>query len=450
MKTGRLFSLRDPARVTAAGFVGLILFGTALLSLPAASTGPRLSFIDALFTACSAVCVTGLVVVDTGADLSFLGQTVVLILIQIGGLGIMTVSTILLLLLARPFGFSTYHYVSSGYHHGEGLSVKRLVKGILLFTLSIEALGAGLIFVYIHATTVTQAHAAWWAVFHAVSAFCNAGFGLESDSLVSFQGSFLINAVFMALIILGGLGFLVLDELWGRLRSKAKTRLSLHSKLVLSSSAILLLFGAVVYLVLESGRSLAGLDWPTRILISLFQSTTTRTAGFNTADLGLLSDATLLVMMALMFIGASPGSCGGGIKTTTLAVLAATVKARITGQAKPNLFNRSLSDNSVGRAATLMAGATIIVFGFAVLILFFTPPSADRGFLVKVIFETVSAFGTVGLSLGITPELTGPAKFLVVVLMFIGRLGPLTMVHLLARGGRKDKFYHAEESVMIG
>ncbi len=243
---------------------------------------------------------------------------------------------------------------------------------------------------------------------------------------------------------------MVLDELWGRRKTKKRTRLSLHSKLVLSSTAVFLLFGAVAFLVLESGRSLEGLDWPTRLLVSLFQSVTARTAGFNTTDLGLLSNGTLLVLMALMFIGASPGSCGGGIKTTTVAVLAAALKALVKGEARPNMFNRSLTGNSVGRAATLMAGANIIVFCFAVLILFVSPGSADKGFLVRVAFETVSAFGTVGLSLGITPELTGPAKALIVGLMFIGRLGPLTLVHLLARGRQRERFYHAEESVMIG
>ncbi len=446
----RFFTLRDPAQATATGFVSLILVGTVLLSLDEAATGPALSVVDALFTACSAVCVTGLIVVDTGRELSLFGQTVVLVLIQIGGLGIMAVSTILLLLLARPLGFSTYHYVSSGYHHGEGLSVKRLVRGILLATLVLEAAGAAVIFVYLSGTGTEPLRAAWWAVFHSVSAFCNAGFSLNSDSLVSFQSSYLINTVFMVLIILGGLGFLVLDELWGKLRSRESSRLSLHTKLVLSATVVLLLSGAASFLVLESGRTLAGLDWPARLLVSLFQSTTARTAGFNTVDLGGLADETLLVLMALMFIGASPGSCGGGIKTTTLAVLLAALKARVKGEKKPNLFKRSLSGNSVGRAATLMAGANIIVFTFAVLILFVSPWSADRGFLVKLLFETVSAFGTVGLSLGITPELTGPAKVLLVVLMFIGRLGPLTLVHMLDSGQRRERFYHAEESVMIG
>ncbi len=450
MSLGRLFSLKDPARATAAGFMGLILLGASLLSHKEAATGPALSLVDALFTACSAVCVTGLIVVDTGRDLTLFGQAVVLVLIQIGGLGITAVSTILLLLLARPFGFSAYHSVSSGYHHGEGLSVKRLVWGILLSTLVLEVLGAGAIFAYLHAQGWAPRGALWWSVFNSVSAFCNAGFCLSSDSLISFQGSWILNLVFMALIILGGLGFLVLDELWGRLRSGNRTRLSLHTKLVLSTTAVLILGGAAAFYILEDGRSLQGLGLSTGFLVSLFQSVTARTAGFNSIDLTILADGTLLVLMALMFIGASPGSCGGGIKTTTIAVLLAVIKARLRSEARPNLFNRSLSDNSVGRASTLVAGAYVILFLFAVLILFVSPVSADRGFLVKVLFEAVSAFGTVGLSLGVTPELNDLSKILLVGLMFIGRLGPLTLVHLLASGKGKDRFHFAEESVMIG
>ena len=292
--------------------------------------------------------------------------------------------------------------------------MKRLVQGILLSTLILEVLGATAIFGYLHAHGWTTKHALWWSVFNSVSAFCNAGFCLSSDSLVAFQGSWTLNLVFMALIILGGLGFLVLDELWGRFRLGKATKMSLHTKLVLSTTAALILGGAVAFYVLEDGRSLKGLGWSTGVLASLFQSVTARTAGFNSVDLTVLADGTILVIMALMFIGASPGSCGGGIKTTTLAVLLAVVKARIRGEARPSLFNRSLSDNSVGRAATLVAGAFLILFIIAVLILFVSPASADRGFLVKVLFETVSAFGTVGLSLGVTPELNDLSKILLV------------------------------------
>ncbi len=446
--------LLAPIRLLVFGFVGLILIGALALSLPIASAGWPLSLIDALFTATSAVCVTGLVVVDTGTDLSLFGQSVVLILIQLGGLGIMTFSTFVLVLLGRKLSFGAHGLLAEAHSHRPGLKLGRLLTNIVWFTVVLEALGFVLLFAGLGREMPTE-RAAWWALFHSVSAFCNAGFALSAESFVPFRNDWLINLTLIALIVLGGLGFVVLDELVTRFKSmrrgeRRRPSLSLHARVVLASSLLLTIGGAAVIWLVESAGELAGLPWMERLLVSLFQSVTARTAGFNTVDIGLLSNASVFILIGLMFVGASPASCGGGVKTTTLAVFWAMVRARFRGEERERLFNRSLTRPGVNRAMTLLLSSVGVIGLFTILVFLLMPESADRGLFVKIIFEVVSAFGTVGLSLGITPELTAPAKAVVMVLMLVGRLGPLTFAQFLSGEVGPEKYHYAEESILIG
>jgi len=441
--------LAHPSQVLVFSFIGLILAGAALLWLPQAASGQRLSLVDALFTATSAVCVTGLVVVRTGADLSPFGQVVVLVLIQLGGLGITVFSTLILLLLGRPITFRAGRLLAESHQRLPGAHWGRLFLAVFIWTAVLEAAGAAL-FLVRFAGQMPLGQAAWWAVFSSVSAFCNAGFGLSEQSFVPYAGDWLVNLTLMGLIVSGGLGFLVLDELWGRLARRDRKPLSLHTRLVLWFSGLLILVGAGAIFVLEWPGALGEAPWGQRVLVSLFQSVTARTAGFNTIDLGLLSNASLLILVSLMFIGASPGSCGGGIKTTTFALFFAVIKARLREEARPHLFSRSLSAESLSRSVTLllMSGGVVIIF--TMLVAMATPQPGCRDCLVEVFFEVVSAFGTVGLSLGITPDLTAPAKGLITILMLLGRLGPLTLAGFLMGRSKPERFFFAEEPVMIG
>ncbi len=450
MKSRRRIRLH-PTYVLVFGFAGLICLGGWLLTLPQAAIGPPLPLVDAFFTACSAVCVTGLVVVDTGSALSGWGQGLVLGLIQVGGLGIMTLSTLFLVLIGRELSFSTYRLFAQSHLYWIRLDVKRLTIRIIVFTLVIEALGAG--FIYWGGLSLwgrVDHRAAWWAVFHAISAFCNAGFALQADSLRAFQGSWIMNLSVVCLIVLGGVGFPVLNELWLRLCRRTQQPWTLHTRLVLTMTALLLALGALSVWLLEAHGAMASLPWGRKFLVSLFQSATARTAGFNTIDLDLMQNATLFVLMLLMFIGASPGSCGGGVKTTTAAVFWSVIRARFRDQIRPRLLNRSLPPATVGQAVTLFVSAALIVVAFTVLLLIFMDQPTNRGHFLDAAFEVISAFGTVGLSLGLTGELNASAKWLIMALMFIGRLGPLTLAFLLKGEGKPERFSYAEEAVIIG
>lgn len=440
-----------PITVLVFSFIGLIGVGAGLLALPEAAL-QRLSFIDALFTATSAVCVTGLSVVDTGTDLTPFGQGVLLALIQLGGLGIMTFSTFILLLMGRRLSFRT-HTIIAETHLGRSEFRPRRVLGLILaLTLGLE--GAGFILLMFQlAAYMPWGQAVWWAAFHSVSAFCNAGFSLSDISLVAFQADWGVNLTIMALIILGGLGFVVLSEVitrWGGRKTKPRPPLSLHSRMVLVTTGLLIFGGAAYLLVVETFDSLAGYGWGERILISLFQSVTARTAGFNTIDLASFSNASIIIVMLLMFIGASPASCGGGIKTTTLATLYAMIRARLKGEATERLFKRSLPRDAVNRALTLAAGSIMVVALFSIVVFSLMPETNDRGQFVAVLFEVFSAFGTVGLSLGATDTLTPAAKLVMVALMLIGRLGPLTMVRFLSSDTGPEKYRYAEEPYLVG
>lgn len=435
-----------------------ILLGTLLLKLPLAHEGQPISWLDALFTATSAVCVTGLTVVDTGAHFSFFGELVIVVLIQIGGLGIMTIGTTILLALGQSPTSALRHLIIGIAGHRETIRARDILALVFIATFIAEFLGALLLLVafwqFNHFTD-----ALWLAVFHSISAFCNAGFSLWQDSLTRFAGDPLVNTTVMALIVLGGLGFVVLLELklWITSffhRPRRLFKLSLHSKIVLSATAVAFVFGAVMFAVLESGNVLANLGWRERISVVLFQSVTARTAGFNTVDIAALSNPTLLLLIALMFVGGGSGSMAGGIKLTTASTVAILVLQRLRGYREIHVFGRALGQATIQRAVALSVLASVII---AIFICFIEIVSrsgplspGDRGELLAVMFEVVSAFGTVGLSMGITSTLEPLAKLAVIFLMFAGRIGPLILMDFFARVSLPPPLRHAREELMIG
>ncbi len=441
-----IMKLRPP-RLVLLSFVLAACLGAVLLRLPAAAQGDRLS----------AVCVTGLTVVDTGSRLTFFGQMVVLALIQMGGLGIMTFSVLFLYLVTRRFSIRGRELLEETLSQRPLQSMSALLKHVFLWTFVFEVAGAILLTCRFW-QQFPGPRAVYLGVFHAVSAFCNAGFGLFSDSLRAYAYDPLVNITVMALVVIGGLGFIVLFDIAHGFRLGVGGRrqpISLHTRLVLQTTGILLAVGCLAFFAVESFNSLAGLPWHRRLLVSLFHSVTARTAGFSTVDIGTLTSATLMVLMALMFIGASPGSTGGGIKTSTFAVLVALVLARFRGSEEVNCCHRRLPNGILAKALAAAVFGVVVVgtFGLALSIteLGFRPFTSGPGQSLAVLFEAVSAFGTVGLSTGLTPHLSSIGKFLLVLLMLVGRVGPLMLAIALGRGDRRPTgFRYVEESVLVG
>lgn len=430
-----------------------ILVGGLLLTLPIAAQGGRLPLIDALFTATSAQCVTGLIVVDTGTRLSLFGQLVVLLLIQIGGLGITTFSVYLFLYLRQGLSLQGRLLIQETLIHTPFSTLKELIRNIFLFTVVIEG-GGALLLAIRFVPREGLARGLYSAVFHSISAFCNAGFSLYPDSLIGYRDDVLVNLTTIALISLGGIGFLVMHELLELWRSKKRRRLSLHSRLVLLTSLTLSLGGALLIWWLESGSSLRNASLGDGFLTALFQSVTCRTAGFNTIDLNAFEVPTLFLMMFLMFVGASPGSCGGGIKTTSLALFGAILTSRLRGITHTNIFRRTIPEEQVTRALTLVMLAFLLC-GSAMFLLMSVEVhglsfNASRGALLDYAFEAVSAFGTVGLSLGVTAKLSTLGKLIIILLMYIGRVGLLTVAFAFVRSARQNTVIYGEERVMIG
>lgn len=446
--------LLNPIRLSVLAFAGFILMGAFFLMLPFSSSGAPIRFIDALFTATSAACVTGLTVLDTGKDLSRWGQVLVLLLIQIGGLGIMTMSTVWLLLAGRRPGLGTRMVLQDTFTHAGDRDLGSLILDVVRFTLGLEICGAALLFLRF-ADLYPLGEAVYLSAFHSVSAFCNAGFSTFPNNLEGFAGDPLVSLTVAFLIVSGGIGFLVLRELKFLLwrRRKPRACLSLHSRLVLVTSGLLIGLGTVLILLMEWYNTLAGLPVWEKLLVSFFQAVTPRTAGFNTIPIGSLANQTLMVMVLLMFIGASSGSTGGGIKTGTFATLAAVGLSRLRGYPEPKAFGRTISPGSVARAmsVTMVCGSLVLV---GTLLLQVTEVGSSssavaRGRFLELLFEVVSAFGTVGLSTGITPGLSDAGKLLISFIMFMGRLGPLVVAVAVARQ-RIVRFRYAEESIMIG
>lgn len=435
-----------PSRLIAATFATAIGAGTVLLTFPAAAARGTVAPLDALFTATSATCVTGLIVLDTPHDFSLFGQAVILALIQVGGLGIMTLSTFGALLLGGRLGLRGERALAEMLDLETAPTAYRLTRFIVLSTLAVEAVGAAVLTVSFRGTGLPLGEAAWRGVFHAVSAFCNAGFALQSDSLVMFREAPLPLLVHAALIVLGGLGFVVLAAAWSRLSGRARSATSVQVRVVLAVTAFLLVAGAILYGAGEWNRTLDGLTVPGKLLNAFFQSVTLRTAGFNSVPFDELGAATTLAMMVFMFIGAAPGSTGGGIKVTTLAVLFATLRATAGAESPPTLFRREIPREIVLRSLAIVLTSILLIGTALFLLLVFEAQP-----FLHLMFEATSAFATVGLSLGATAALGPAGKLIIIAGMFIGRIGPLTLALLLGTSAaRRPPVQYPETRLMVG
>jgi trk system potassium uptake protein len=442
----------SPARIFVLSFAAVILTGGILLWFPLSASKGHLRFVDALFTSTSAVCVTGLGVLDTGKDLSTAGQLITMVLIQVGGLGIITFSTVFFVLMGRGISFKGREIVQSTFLHTPRRDFIVIARSVLLFTLITEATGTLVLFLRF-SQDFTMERAFFQAIYHAVSAFNNAGFSLFSDNLMGYQGDLIVNLIIMGLIVHGGIGFIVQYEVLSWLRGVRK-KLSVHTKMVIITTSILILAGTILFYVFERNHIIKDVPMLNKILASLFQSVTPRTAGFNTVDIGSLTNATILLMVVLMFIGASPGSTGGGVKTTSATLLVMLMWNRLKGNLDVNMFNRTIPREIVSRSISIIfASAFSVAIITSVLLIAGEgklPPLESRHLFVEYLFDTVSAFGTVGLSMGITPKLNDLQKYALILMMFVGRVGPLTLAFSLSRGTLRGSLTYAEEGVMVG
>lgn len=434
-----------PPQILVLGFGMVILAGTILLTLPISTTdGKGCPWLNALFTSTSATCVTGLIVADTGTYFSRFGQVVIAMLIQVGGLGFMSMSVLIALALGKRIMFKERLIMQEALNQINVEGIIRLTKYLLGVTFLIEGIAA-LILTLRWSNDLGWDRAIYYGIFHAVSAFCNAGFDLFSVSMVNYRGDVTVNLVITLLIIIGGIGITVILDL-GNFFTGHKSRLSLHTKMVLSISAVLIIVGTMVFFLLEANNTLAMVPWKDKILASYFQAVVPRTAGFNSLPIGELREGTLFFMVILMFIGASPGSTGGGIKTTTFGAMVLLVISIIKGRNEVEVFNRTIPNETVIKALTIMLISLGIVV-FATLILLIT----ETANTIQILFEVVSAFATVGLSTGITPNLTPIGKIIIIFTMFLGRVGPLTLTFALTERVRKGSHIkHPEEKIMVG
>jgi len=423
----------------------MILIGAALLCLPASTApGRSTTIIDALFTAASAVCLTGLVVVDTGTHWSLFGQVLILALIQVGGFGFMTSATLLFLLFRQRIGLRERLLVGEAIGVTATGGLVRLVRHMALLTVVVEGAGA-LVLLTRFSALEGGGRGLWLAVFHSVSAFNNAGFDLFGgfSSLIGLRGDMVVVVVTGVLLVTGGLSYVVLADIR---RERSFIRLSLDTKLVLVTSVVLLLLGALVYLVAEGGNegTLGSIPGPERLVCAVFQSAT-RTAGFTTVRIGEMHDYTLLFTMILMFIGGAAGSTAGGIKVNTFGLLVATVISTLRGRTQAIAYGREIGVEQVRRA--LAVGVLALAFVIGVSLLLAVIEDAD---ILSVMFEATSAFGTVGLSVGITPYLSTAGRLIVIVAMFAGRLGPLYLALALMQRLRHREYRYPGEPVRIG
>lgn len=438
------YFFRRPAQLLATSFICVIIGGTFLLSLPfVTATGTSLNLLDALFTSTSSTCVTGLIVLDTATDFSVFGQCVILLLIQIGGLGIMTISTFAAIALGRNIGLGQEYSLSSMIGEASYKHVYLLVKFICIFTFLIEAIGCIILFPQFMAAGCSVKTALWKSIFHAVSGFCNAGFSLQSNSLVPYQTQPGIIITMSLLIIIGGLGFGVLYWGWNRL-SGTQRKDNFHVSVVLRTTLILLIGMALFVFITEFHHSLSQFSLVDKCTNAWFYAVTPRTAGFNTIRVAAVQPVTRFITLILMFIGVAPGSTGGGIKITTVMVLILTVRTLMRGGSEVQGFRHSLGTTTIYRAsAVFVLGIASCAIGLCILLATQTLP------FDALLFESVSAFGTVGLSMDVTPRLTGIGRFVIIVLMFVGRVGPLTLV-LSMQPLRKQEIYYPTANVMVG
>jgi trk system potassium uptake protein len=437
----------DPPKILVAGFALIILIGSFLLTLPVATEdGKGLPWLDALFTSTSATCVTGLVVVDTGSTFTLFGELVILSLIQVGGLGFMTFATFFAFLLGKRISLKERLLLQEALNNVSIEGIVRLVRRILIFTLVIELTGALLLSIRF-SFDMPLPKAIYFGLFHAISNFNNAGFDLMGNfrSLTGYVDNPLVTLVVCALIILGGIGFIVMNEVYEYRKTK---RFSLHTKIVLVASACLVVLGTIIIFILEfnNPKTLQPLSMSGKVLGSLYQAVTPRTAGSNTLNIPDLRQSTLFLIIFLMFVGASPGSTGGGIKTTTFTTLLGAVWSQIKGKEDVIFFRQRIVYNTIYKALTVTLSGLFIVMAVTMVL---TITETGKEFLM-ILFEAVSAFGTVGLSMGLTPELTPIGKILIMLTMFAGRVGPLTVAYAVTLRRKDDPFRYPKGKIMIG
>jgi trk system potassium uptake protein len=443
-RKGNLVSLH-PAQILVIGFGSLILWGTLLFMLPIATyeKGRGLSFIDALFEATSAVCVTGLAVVDTGTTFTLFGEIVLLCLIQIGGWGFMTTGIFMFIILGKKIGLKERLLLQDSLNVFSLAGVVNLVKRIILITFIVELIGAITLAIR-WSFEMPLGKAIYYGIFHSISAFNNAGFGLEPDNLSKWVGDPTVNIMVTLLFITGGIGFTVILDVFHK---RSIRKLSLHSKVALLMSLILIIVGPLIILISEyrNPATIGNLPFGDKLWASYFQGVVTRTAGFNTIDIGAMNLSSLVFMMALMFIGASSGSTGGGIKVTTFAIIIFAFWAVVTNRNDVNIFKRRISWELVNKSLSIVVAAIFFIF-----LIFFLLTFTENADMSKILFETISAFATVGLSANYTPDLSPFGRILITIMMFIGRLGPLTMAFALLNTKKEAKVRYAEEKILIG
>ncbi len=441
----KLLLKATPGQVLLLGFAAIILAGAVLLTLPAAvKPGGEINFLTSLFTATSAVCVTGLVVVDTGTHWTLFGQIVILALIQVGGLGFMTMGTFFAILLGRQIGLRQRLIIQESLNQTDVAGIVRLAKYLILFTFIAEFTFT-LILAARWSVEMGWQKGFWFGLFHSISAFNNAGFDIFGDfrSLTMYTEDITVSLCISTMFIIGGLGFSVILDLFQRFRGAG--RFSLHTKLVLSFSAFLIAAGTVMVFCLEYDNTLQNLSPAGKVLASYFQAVTPRTAGFNTLDTGALRSATQFFIIILMFIGASPGSTGGGIKTTTFAALVVYIRAMVKGKNEAEVFHRRLGQDLINKAVTILILSTALIVTVSLLL-----SITEKADFLTTLFEATSAFGTVGLSMGLTTELSTAGRILIILTMFLGRLGPLTVAFAMARQKRRTSMRYPEEKISVG
>ncbi len=441
------------SRTICLGFLVLITVGTLLLLLPfATAEGTWNNPLVALFTATSAVCVTGLIVVDTGSYFSPLGEGIILTLIQVGGLGYMTATTFLLLLLGRRLGLRERLAIQQSMDQAELAGGRSLVISIITMTLIFELTGVFCLF-----PTFSQdygpGYGLWLSVFHSISAFNNAGFSLFGDSLVRYAFNPWINIVITVLVILGGLGYQVIMEIFVWLRDRIQRRrkrqvFSLNFKIATSTTVALLILGTVALFAAEFNNppTLGGVSVGSKLLLAWFQSVVTRTAGFNTIDFGAMENASLFIVIAFMFIGANPGSTGGGVKTTTIRILLACTRMVLQGKEEVLLYQRQIPASRVLKAIGVVVGSGLVVVIVTMLVSLSNPEMS----FIQLLFESVSAFATVGLSTGITAELSDFGKYVIIATMYLGRVGVLLFMAALRGDPKPTAIQYPEEDLLVG
>lgn len=441
------------SRTICLGFLAVIAVGTILLMMPfATSSGTWNDPIVALFTATSAVCVTGLGVVDTGTYFSGLGQFFVVALVQIGGLGYMTTTTFLILLIGRRFDLRQKMAIQQALDRPGLQDSAQVIRSIIATTLIFEIAGIFLLLI-VFVPDYGLDRGLWLAIFHSVNSWNNAGFSLFPDNLIRYHSSLLLNLVVTGLIILGGIGYQVIFEMYIWLyqrfvKNQPKIIFSLNFKVATSTTLFLLLAGTMGFLIVEFHNSdtLGSLNLQDKLLAAWFQAVTPRTAGFNTIDIGKMTTAGLFITIGLMFIGASPGGTGGGIKTTTMRVLTSCTKAILQGKDEVDLYERQVAINLILKAISVLVGSVIVVT-VATILIAITDPNFD---LAQILFEVVSAFATVGLSTGITAKISAFAKLILVVTMYLGRVGVLLFMSALLGDPLPTSVRYPEENLLVG